>query len=95
MVCACTFLQFDARNRRLERVRGGHALLDRRYGAEPPADDAPIRKVPNLVLSPHIAGSSETGMARIGAHVIDELDAFFPSGTLKEEVTREMLGRIV
>jgi len=61
---------------------------------EPPAEDSPLRRLPNVILTPHIAGSTESGLARIGRHVLHEIDAFFSTGQLKEEVTREMLERI-
>ncbi|MBN1808414.1 MAG: hydroxyacid dehydrogenase [Planctomycetes bacterium] len=61
---------------------------------EPPADNSPLRRTSNCYLTPHVAGSTESGLNRIGNHIISEMDSFFESGELCEEVTAEMLERI-
>lgn len=43
---------------------------------EPAAADHPFRSLPNVILTPHIAGAVNNGKRRIAAYVIDELERF-------------------
>ena len=58
---------------------------------EPPAPDAPIRKEPNILLTPHIAGSMKQARLDMGRLAIDEVLRFLKGEVLQHEVTREML----
>jgi phosphoglycerate dehydrogenase-like enzyme len=77
----------------LHKHRNASAVLDV-TDPEPPADDSPLRRLANVVLTPHIAGSTESGLTRIGSHILDELQLFFGKGRLNEEIREEMLERI-
>lgn len=56
-------------------LRDGHlggAALDVR-DREPPGPDDPLRGVPRLLLTPHVAGVTHASNARASAHVVDEV----------------------
>ena len=44
---------------------------------EPPSLDNPLRTLPNVVLTPHIAGGIAQNRLRVGKHAIDEIERFF------------------
>jgi phosphoglycerate dehydrogenase-like enzyme len=58
---------------------------------EPPAEDNPLRTLSNVVLTPHIAGTTANNMARIGKYAVDELERFFQGKPMEYEVTKESL----
>jgi len=41
---------------------------------EPPAADSPLFALPNVVLTPHIAGAMDEECRRLGYFLVDELD---------------------
>jgi D-3-phosphoglycerate dehydrogenase len=43
------------------------------YGSDPPDPDCPLRSAPNVLLTPHIGGSSQENLLRIGETVIELL----------------------
>lgn len=51
------------------------AILDVTY-PEPPVQDSPLYTMPNVVLTPHIAGSVSYECARMGEYVLKELEQF-------------------
>lgn len=51
------------------------ALLDV-TDPEPPAADHPFRRLPNVVLLPHIAGAVGSGCLRLGRSVVDQILEF-------------------
>jgi phosphoglycerate dehydrogenase-like enzyme len=57
---------------------------------EPPAPDSPLRKLDNVVLTPHIAGCV-TNCTRLGELAVEEIRRFLSGEPLLFEVTREML----
>jgi len=59
---------------------------------EPPAVDSRLRTLPNVVLTPHVAGGGPN--PRMGDHAVEELRRFFAGEPPLHEVTREMLGRV-
>ncbi|MGC8972262.1 MAG: hydroxyacid dehydrogenase [bacterium] len=62
---------------------------------EPPDINSPLRKLPNVILTPHIAGgNSVTDRWRQGRYIIDQIYKFITQGTMDYEVTKEMLPRI-
>lgn len=69
------------------------AVLDVTY-PEPPAPDSPLRSLPNVVLTPHIAGSMQTECARMGSWMAGELARFAKGTPLHHQVTRDMLDRM-
>lgn len=54
---------------------------------EPPAADHPLRGLPNAILLPHIAGSVNNGLHRLGAFVVEEAERLLKDEPLRGEVT--------
>lgn len=69
------------------------AVLDVTF-PEPPALDSPLRALPNVVLTPHIAGSMQGECARMGSWMADELRRFVSGDPLRYRVTRSMLAKM-
>lgn len=69
------------------------ALLDVTY-PEPPEVDSPLYTLPNVVLTPHIAGSAGNEQARLGSYMADELERFVNNEALKYEVNQEQFKRM-
>ncbi len=61
---------------------------------EPPAEDNPLRTLPNVILTPHIAGTIAENMARLGTLVANEIEAFVTNNPLHFEIKKEMLEKI-
>ena len=61
---------------------------------EPPAPDSKLRSLPNVILTPHIAGCVENGQYSLGRAAKEELRRFFAGEPLLHPVTRAMLSRI-
>ncbi len=61
---------------------------------EPPAPDSPLRKLPNVWLTPHEAGAVVENRLRIGYFVANEVESFVKTGKLIYEVKRETLARM-
>lgn len=57
---------------------------------EPAAKDSPMFMLPNIVLTPHIAGSMGDECRRMGQVAIDECRRFLAGEPLQWRVTREM-----
>ena len=64
------------------------ALLDVTW-PEPPESDSPLWKLPNVVISPHIAGSMDRECQRNGQYVVDELKRYLAGELLKYAVTSQ------
>jgi phosphoglycerate dehydrogenase-like enzyme len=56
---------------------------------EPPVDESPLFALPNVVVTPHIAGSLGPERRRMAALVADELQRFMAREPLRWSVTRE------
>lgn len=54
---------------------------------EPPAVDHPFRKLPNVVLLPHIAGAIGNGCLRMGRSITDQIYEFDAGQPLHGEIT--------
>lgn len=52
-----------------------YSVLDVTY-PEPPLPDSPLYSLPNVILTPHIAGSVTNECARMGEYVIEEIKRF-------------------
>ena len=79
-----------------EHMKAGnlkYACLDV-YDPEPPADDNPLRTLPNVIMTPHLAGLAANGKLRIGMHAADEIERFLAGKPLCCEATRDMLARM-
>lgn len=66
------------------------ALLDVTW-PEPPEADSPLWTMPNVILSPHIAGSINNEVARMGAYMAEEYEALSEGRPVRYEVTIPML----
>ena len=60
---------------------------------EPPAADSPLRSLPNVVVTPHIAGCIEN-CNRMGELAVEELRRFFAGETAVYQITPELFNRI-
>ncbi len=60
---------------------------------EPPALDSPLRRLPNVVVIPHIAGCIED-CTRLGDVAVEELRRFFAGEDAIYRITKEILERI-
>ncbi|MGH6655222.1 MAG: hydroxyacid dehydrogenase [Actinocrinis sp.] len=61
---------------------------------EPPADDSPLYRLPNVFLTPHIAGSLGNELSRLGQTVADELDHYRTGQPLVGGIPQADLSRI-
>ncbi|TVR45327.1 MAG: glycerate dehydrogenase [Puniceicoccaceae bacterium] len=64
------------------------AILDVTH-PEPPAPDSPLFTLPNVFLTPHLAGSVGPECRRMGRAMIDELRRYLTGEPLRHQVTRE------
>ena len=74
----------------LEQRPDLYALLDVTY-PEPPAAGSPLYSLPNVLLTPHIAGAHNTECLRMGRLMAAELRRYLAGARLEYEITREML----
>ena len=69
------------------------AVLDVTH-PEPPEADSPLWTLPNVVLTPHIAGSLCGECSRMGQYAIDECERYLKGEPLKYRLTEEMARRM-
>ncbi|MDE0701229.1 MAG: hydroxyacid dehydrogenase [Acidimicrobiaceae bacterium] len=86
-------LDLDALTAELESQRL-FGIIDVTDPVEPLPPTHPLRTLPNAVLTPHVAGSQGTELARLGESVIDEVERYAKGEPLRNPVTREMVDRI-
>jgi len=56
---------------------------------EPPKPDDPLLQLPNVVVSPHIAGSMGHEIRRLGHHMVEELRRYLAAEPLRWQITQE------
>ena len=86
-------LDLDALTTELESQRL-FGIIDVTDPVEPLPPEHPLRTLPNAVLTPHIAGSQGTELARMSEWVINEVERYATGLPLRNPVTREMIDRI-
>lgn len=69
------------------------AVLDVTW-PEPPPADSPMYRLPNIVLTPHIAGSMGDEVLRMADLMIEEFLLWAEGQPLRYAVTRELMARI-
>ncbi len=58
---------------------------------DPPDPESPLFRLPNVVMTPHISGSMEREIARMGRWMVEELGQFLLNRPLTHNVKRELL----
>ena len=58
---------------------------------EPPALDHPFRTLPNVWLTPHVAGTVAENQMRIGTMVVDEIERYSRGEPYRFEISAEQL----
>ena len=61
---------------------------------EPPASDCELFGLPNVVMTPHLAGTVTNGKKRIALHVCEELERFQSGERMKTEVDLSKLSQM-
>jgi len=69
------------------------AVLDVTH-PEPPEPDSPLYILPNVVLTPHIAGSMERECNRMGRYMVDELKRYLNGEPLVYGIDKEKAARL-
>lgn len=77
------------------------ALAERRFVAcidvaaeEPPSLNHPLRHLPNVLFTPHIAGAIQENRLRMGRLIVDEVERFIDGQPLHHEVLIQALSAI-
>ena len=80
----------------IEELQKGRfvACIDVTDPQEPPPADHPLRKLDNVFLTPHIAGSAANNLLRVGAMAVDEVINCFTSQPYNYPIKKEMLATI-
>lgn len=69
------------------------AVLDVTW-PEPPEPGSPLYTLPNIVLTPHIAGSMAKECWRMGQYMLEELKRYLAGEPLKWQITQEQSRRL-
>ena len=76
--------------RALREVPTRTAVLDVTF-PEPPEAGHPFYTLPNVVLTPHLAGSMQNEVARMGEYMADECERVLSGAPARWQVTAAML----
>jgi phosphoglycerate dehydrogenase-like enzyme len=82
-------IDYDALTRELQSGRIDAALDV--FPKEPLDPASPLRGLPNVVLSPHVAGATVESRSRLGETVVEDIARFFAGQPLQHGVTKAML----
>ncbi|HMN31233.1 MAG TPA: hydroxyacid dehydrogenase, partial [Caldilineaceae bacterium] len=76
----------------LAELQGGRiqAALDV-FDQEPLPVDHPLRRLENVILTPHVAGASLQARFRQGKTMVEEIERYYAGETLRYQVTEAML----
>ncbi len=61
---------------------------------EPPVDGSPLFRLPNVVITPHLAGALGNERRRLGALMAEELGRWVAGEPLHHEITEAVLARL-
>ena len=61
---------------------------------EPPELDSPLTKLPNVILTPHIAGSAGPECQRLGYYMLQEFQRYLAGEPLKFGITKEAAAKL-
>ncbi|MGC9521957.1 MAG: hydroxyacid dehydrogenase [Anaerolineae bacterium] len=61
---------------------------------EPPVPESPLYSLPNVILTPHIAGSMGSECRRMGQTMVEECRRYLAGEPLKWAITRERAARL-
>ncbi len=61
---------------------------------EPPVPESPLYTLPNVILTPHIAGSMDSECRRMGQTMVEECRRYLAGEPLKWAITRERAARL-
>lgn len=70
-----------------------HAILDVTE-PEPLPDDHRLRSMPNVTITPHIAGAMGNELRRLGTHAVDEVERFVGGVSFSHPVREDRLTQI-
>lgn len=62
---------------------------------EPPSDGSPLFTLPNVMVTPHIAGAMGGECRRMGQYMLEELDRYLAGIPLRWEITPELASRSI
>lgn len=69
------------------------AVLDVTH-PEPPSSHSPLYSLPNVILTPHIAGSEGKECGRMGAFMLDEFKRYLNGESMKYQVSKQAFDRM-
>jgi phosphoglycerate dehydrogenase-like enzyme len=61
---------------------------------EPIPVDSPLLTLPNVLYTPHIAGSLGPECGRLGQYMVQEFKRYLAGEPLQWQITREMVARL-